>query len=169
MTSAIAMLTSFKDYQGRHHPRKRLFSKINFFRDELRIVADIMQQQAWQMSYFKDLLNPNSFMVTSRTRKTLYNLERNKIENYLDDSIRDQDNYDDLQGTARRLAKQATQQIEIQQEDHGKAILVFTVVTIVFLPLTFVAGLLGMNTADIRNQTNGQWLFWAIALPLTWF
>ena len=161
------LLTGFKDYQSRHHPRKRLLSKINFFQEELRIVADLMLQQAWQMHYIAELLRPMSFKVTSRRRETLYRLERNVVDKYLDAGTRDQDNYDDLQDTADRLAQQTTQRLEIQQEDHGKAILVFTIVTIVFLPLSFVTGLLGMNTADIRAQSNGQWLFWAIALPLT--
>jgi hypothetical protein len=44
---------------------------------------------------------------------------------------------------------------------------VFTGVTIIFLPLSFVTGLLGMNTADVRNATYNQWVFWASAVPLT--
>jgi len=38
---------------------------------------------------------------------------------------------------------------------------------LIFLPLSFVSSLLGMNTVDIRNQDTTQWLFWAIALPIT--
>jgi CorA-like Mg2+ transporter protein len=40
------------------------------------------------------------------------------------------------------------------------------VVTVIFLPLTFVTGFLGMNTADIRNMNANQTIFWAISLPL---
>lgn len=47
------------------------------------------------------------------------------------------------------------------------AIYVFTVVTIIFLPISTVSGILGMNTADVRNMDNGQWVFWAAAIPLT--
>lgn len=65
------------------------------------------------------------------------------------------------------LSRQVAQSVEILEEDHGKAILVFTMVTIVFLPLSFVTGYLGMNTIDIRNSQQNQWLFWAISLPLT--
>jgi hypothetical protein len=43
----------------------------------------------------------------------------------------------------------------------------FTIVTIIFLPLSTVAGILGMNTNDVRNMTVNQWVFWATALPLT--
>lgn len=48
-------------------------------------------------------------------------------------------------------------------------------VTVFFLPLTTLTGILGMNTSDIRNMSGGQWLFWAVAIPLaifclsTWF
>jgi hypothetical protein len=41
------------------------------------------------------------------------------------------------------------------------------VVTVIFLPLSFVTSFLGMNTADIRNMNTTQGLFWIIALPLT--
>jgi Mg2+ and Co2+ transporter CorA len=53
------------------------------------------------------------------------------------------------------------------QEDHGKAILVFTIVSTVFLPMSFVTSYLGMNTSDIRNMTLDQSLFWEVATPFT--
>lgn len=56
--------------------------------------------------------------------------------------------------------------MEINDDDHGKAILVFTIVTLVFLPLSFVTSFLGVNTVDIRNQTSTQSLFWIVALPI---
>jgi Mg2+ and Co2+ transporter CorA len=55
----------------------------------------------------------------------------------------------------------------MQMEHHGKAILVFTMVTIIFLPMSFVASVFGMNVADIRNMTGGQWYFWCCALVMT--
>lgn len=45
--------------------------------------------------------------------------------------------------------------------------MVFTVVTIIFLPLSFVTSFFGMNTNDIRDMASGQSLFWAVAIPLT--
>ncbi|EHL00838.1 hypothetical protein M7I_3229 [Glarea lozoyensis 74030] len=47
------------------------------------------------------------------------------------------------------------------------AIYAFTIVTIIFLPISTVASVFGMNTNDIRNMAQNQWLFWAAALPLT--
>jgi hypothetical protein len=54
-----------------------------------------------------------------------------------------------------------------QKDRHDNAIYVFTIFTVIFLPLSFVCSFLGMNTADVRNTTFGQSLFWAAALPLT--
>lgn len=42
----------------------------------------------------------------------------------------------------------------------------FTTVTVFFLPLTMLASVFGMNTSDIRNMSEGQWLFWATAVPM---
>lgn len=61
----------------------------------------------------------------------------------------------------------AAQTISVQTESKDRAILVFTIVTVIFLPLTFVTGYLGMNVQDIRNLALDQGLFWSIALPIT--
>lgn len=65
------------------------------------------------------------------------------------------------------LASRTKQSLEINEEDHGKAIMVFTVVTVIFLPLSFATSYLGMNTVDIRDMDQKQSLFWIIAIPLT--
>lgn len=65
------------------------------------------------------------------------------------------------------LSDRTKQMLEINEEDHGKAIMVFTVVTVIFLPLSFVTSYFGMNTADIRDMNQKQSLFWSVAIPLT--
>jgi Mg2+ and Co2+ transporter CorA len=72
----------------------------------------------------------------------------------------------ELRERASRLAIQNVQLVETQLEDNGKAIIIFTVVTIFFLPPTFVTGFFGMNLGGI-NPTSSKDLFWIIALPLT--
>jgi len=49
-------------------------------------------------------------------------------------------------------------------EHHGKAIVVFT---IVFLSMSLVASVFGMNAKDIREMERGQWAFWVAALAIT--
>lgn len=58
-------------------------------------------------------------------------------------------------------------EIETNRNRQDSAIYVFTVVTVIFLPLSTVAGILGMNTNDVRNMEVDQWVFWAVAAPLT--
>ncbi|KAJ5020311.1 hypothetical protein PSV08DRAFT_223167 [Bipolaris maydis] len=66
-----------------------------------------------------------------------------------------------------KATKALRHNIEITEEGDSKAILIFTLVTIIFLPLSFVASVFGMNTSDIRDMDSDQTLFWAIALPVT--
>lgn len=37
----------------------------------------------------------------------------------------------------------------------------------IFLPLSAVAGIFGMNTADVRDMDFDQWLYWVTAVPVT--
>ncbi|PHH79574.1 hypothetical protein CDD80_4454 [Ophiocordyceps camponoti-rufipedis] len=48
-----------------------------------------------------------------------------------------------------------------------KAIYAFTLVTIIFLPISAISSIFGMNTSDIRNMAADQWLYWAVAMPVT--
>lgn len=48
-----------------------------------------------------------------------------------------------------------------------QAIYAFTIVTIIFLPLSAVSSVFGMNSSDIRDMEAGQWLYWATAIPVT--
>ncbi|KAF5227783.1 hypothetical protein FAUST_11550, partial [Fusarium austroamericanum] len=75
--------------------------------------------------------------------------------------------YTEMIELCRPLIEQVKQNIEINEEDHGKAIFAFTFVTVIFLPLSFITSYFGMNTADIRDTPAKQDLFWAIALPVT--
>jgi hypothetical protein len=63
----------------------------------------------------------------------------------------------------RRIASKTNWQRN-RQED---AIFAFTVVTSIFLPLSSIAGIFGMNTTDVRDMSSGQWLYWAVAIPVT--
>ena len=39
--------------------------------------------------------------------------------------------------------------------------------TVIFLPLSAVSSIFGMNTVDIRDMEQGQWAYWAAAIPVT--
>jgi CorA-like Mg2+ transporter protein len=62
---------------------------------------------------------------------------------------------------------QNIQKIDTNKDRQESAVYAFTIVTVIFLPLSTVASILGMNTNDVRNMSLNQWIFWAVALPLT--
>ena len=53
------------------------------------------------------------------------------------------------------------------QDWRDNAAVVFTIITVIFLPLSFVASVFGMNTADVRNMELTQWVFWTCAIVFT--
>jgi len=61
--------------------------------------------------------------------------------------------------------QQLRSMIEVRKESNSKAITIFTIVTVIFQPLSFVTSYLGMNSVDIRDGTFKQSLFWIVALP----
>jgi Mg2+ and Co2+ transporter CorA len=73
----------------------------------------------------------------------------------------------ELRDNSNNLVNRTIQLVNIRLEDHGKAILVFTIITIVFLPLSFVSSFFGMNTIDIRNMRSDQSIFWIVSCCLT--
>jgi len=67
-----------------------------------------------------------------------------------------------------KAAKTLRQNIKVTEEGNSKAILIFTLVTIIFfLPLSFIVSVFGMNTSDIRDMKSNQTLFWLTALLVT--
>ncbi|RFU26987.1 hypothetical protein B7463_g9343, partial [Scytalidium lignicola] len=73
----------------------------------------------------------------------------------------------EMQDIASDLGDWNIQKIDSNKDRQEAAIYAFTIVTIIFLPLSTVAGILGMNTYDVRNMPFKQWVFWVTAIPLT--
>lgn len=65
------------------------------------------------------------------------------------------------------LERSVINKVDWTKDRQESAIYAFTLVTIIFLPLSAVASVFGMNTRDIRNMPVGQWAYWAVALPVT--
>ncbi|KAL8721956.1 MAG: hypothetical protein Q9225_001470 [Loekoesia sp. 1 TL-2023] len=175
-------------WSARHHPSKALLHKISKTREELDIMKGVIlsQQTAhidiieaidqslerthggkhWHQRSqgYKRPLKGSPVIHTARTAWL-------KTQKLLDDVKQ-------LEGEGRRLAEQliesstnaqTIQLVEIKAEDQSKAVMVFTIVTVIFLPLSFVSSFFGMNTADIRGTQQGQWIFWAVGLSVTFF
>ncbi|KAK4888700.1 hypothetical protein LTR27_012439 [Elasticomyces elasticus] len=74
-----------------------------------------------------------------------------------------------LDGLANELRQECEAQHADMEDWRSKTGIIFTTVTVIFLPLSVVAGIFGMNTRDVRDMEQSQWVFWATAVPFTLF
>ncbi|KAL5405693.1 hypothetical protein PMIN03_008270 [Paraphaeosphaeria minitans] len=136
---------------------------------------DTMERLSWGadsisktqlVTIYLTVLDDATYPADLPSRRDLYPYERLLLNSCLDNLALNREENDDQIRRCGPLSNNTKQSAEIN-EDHGKFILVFTVMTVIFLPLSFVTSYLGMNTSDIRDMENKQSLFWEIALPLT--
>ncbi|KAI1335336.1 hypothetical protein F5Y15DRAFT_251880 [Xylariaceae sp. FL0016] len=161
--------TTSLQLQVNQRPQKRLFSDMYALEEELDIMRRVIQ---WQKNFSTDLvrvLDPISYKTTTKGRISRFILESRYISRTIARLSARDDEFQALQLRTRNLREQLKQSIEVREESHGKAIRVFTFVTIFFLPLSFVTSFFGMNFADIRNTDEEQRFFWIVALPTTAF
>lgn len=143
---------------------------INYFREELLHVKGFYnEQQAVHSTFLTNLLDccaeeeaandqheENNDLT--RVKQTI-----EKMVIYVNDN---QEELAEIIEHAEDLRKQLIELVDFKNEDQGKAIFVFTIVTIVFLPLSFVTSYFGMNTRDIRDMEHEQVTYWTVALPV---
>ncbi|KAI5921592.1 hypothetical protein F4810DRAFT_712415 [Camillea tinctor] len=148
-------------------PQRRLFLEIKAVEIELGALMNIFNAQYDMFRKYLLILNPDSFHVPDSDRRSQYPLERDYIDEQLQILAAKDEELQVLQLYARDLKSQVKQSVEILEEGHGKAIRVFTIVTLFFLPMSFFSSFMGMNTTDIRDTNWDQRFFWMISLPLT--
>lgn len=137
---------------------------INDFEEEVAIVHGILLQQRRVLAEFQGYLNPSSIDTPSTARKIRFDFEKKSIERILGNLREQSKSCAELQKRAKVLAMQNVQSIEALQDDNSRAIFIFTFITVLFLPLSFVAGFFGMNLHMDTSRTTS--LFWQIAGPL---
>jgi hypothetical protein len=113
------------------------------------------------------VLDDSTYEKYLPSRRAMYPYEKQLLISCIDHLSLTREDYADQIRRCGPLSESTKQSLEINEEDHGKAIMIFTIVTIIFLPLSFVTSYLGMNTSDIRDMESRQSLFWSIAIPLT--
>lgn len=156
-----------KQFQVNHRPGKRLIRAINLLQEELQALMQINSWQQELIQRYSCVLDDKTYEIDLPARRAMYRHEGMLLQScaeQLQSSAREMNN---LIRRCGPLSDSTKQSLEINEEDHGKAIMVFTVVTIIFLPLSFVTSFFGMNTIDIRDMSSSQSLFWAVAIPLT--
>ena len=136
----------------------QVYDKINLLQEEIGAIKAGLVQQNSVLRGFRSIIWENCHGTGLTTIVVDRILE--KIEQRIED-------FDELRVQADNARLLAAQSISLKAENNSKAILVFTVTTIIFLPLSFVTSYLGMNTSDLRSTNSGQSLFWTVGVPLT--
>ncbi|KAI1762284.1 hypothetical protein GGR53DRAFT_424827 [Hypoxylon sp. FL1150] len=160
-------LASRLQYLVHNRPKKRLFIELTTFSRELEALRKLVGSQIKALDRIAEVTEPKSTRGIRGNRLVQYQLEcecRDALQAKL---CQTEFQVDQLQRKVNDLKSQVVQVLEVLEEDHGKAIRVFTIVTLFFLPMSFVTSFLGMNTTDIRDTNNNSSLFWIIAIPFT--
>ncbi|KAJ5415211.1 hypothetical protein N7465_003906 [Penicillium sp. CMV-2018d] len=154
-------------FKASQNPQRRLLQEIYLVREELEIIQKASERQHLVLANYLSVINPHSFPITTESRVSSFELEKAQLQKLIRQLNAELREISLLNIKLDSLANQTLSGVDVQQEDQGKAVLVFTIVTVVFTPLSFVTSYLGMNTADIRDMNSSQTLFWVISAPLT--
>ena len=134
----------------------RVHDHIPLLIEELDVVIKILKQQHRTLHKYSKIIDIGPvFGITHLSLTVLSNLMEK-----INERIR---TFEELLIEAESALAQSRL---LKTESNNKAILVFTVTTIIFLPLSFVTSYLGMNTSDLRDMQSKQTLFWEIGVPV---
>ena len=133
-----------------------MYETVRLLREELSVIINIYEAQKQVFDKTLQLRESPKQRLDIRINK--------RTEAFLDDMIK---HFKTLKDYAQEAETLTTNYILVSNEDNTKAIIVFTTVTVIFLPLNAVSSVLGMNVVDIRSTTRGSSLFWEIAIPVT--
>lgn len=189
LTDRYASYLGHLQFRLHRSPSTKLVMDLLQVQEELNIIISIMEQQIELVSSLHNVLNhdraPRQSHVSTRPYKhtSMASVPLADVSTYrqlsfsnhlsdpsaqlLDNLQREYADLVDLRNNSNTLINRTIQLVNIRLEDHGKAILVFTIVTIIFLPLSFVSSFFGMNFSDIRDMESTQRLFWLVAGCLT--
>lgn len=146
---------------------RRLLLEINRLSEELEIIFKVLRQQKSILLMYRHSLDPETYNVRSIPRQMNFEHESKFIDRIIKAVQGRIVDCSELVERARRLAEQNVQLVETQQDDNSKAIMIFTIVTVTFLPPSFVSSYFGMNLKGINNTDSGPAHFWEISAPLT--
>ncbi|KAK1511276.1 uncharacterized protein CCOS01_15038 [Colletotrichum costaricense] len=154
-------------------PKRQAFVEIHALEEELEALQMVVASQQGLLRAYQRLFSPLNFKYPTtdwiyyKERKSLFRLESKCVRRQQRRLAERDRALGVLRKKVRVLRDETKQRIEILDEGHGKAIRVFTIVTLFFLPLSFITSFFGMNTTDIRDTNYDQKIFWISALPVT--
>jgi hypothetical protein len=123
------------DLNATLRPQRRAFLAIRALEEELGALKDLLRTQGHCLENSKRVFDPMSFHVTNRERQARFLLEEKVLDSADDEKRRESDELTAMLHRARDLRSRVKESIEVLDEGHGKAIRVFTLVTLFFLPL----------------------------------
>ncbi|KAH7129253.1 hypothetical protein EDB81DRAFT_140310 [Dactylonectria macrodidyma] len=150
------------------HPSKRQIPAIGAMADELARLRTVTEWQQKLVSSLRTVLSPETHRESAKgVREKTF-----PIEDYILDKTDEelQEQFDMISSSldqCKDLLESVNELMEIMSDNHNRAILVFTVVTVVFLPMSFIATYLSMNGGPSEDHWGKtQALFWEISAPL---
>ncbi|KAF2193694.1 hypothetical protein K469DRAFT_549828 [Zopfia rhizophila CBS 207.26] len=188
LSDRYASYLSHLQYRLHRSPSTKLVMDLLQVQEELNIIIQIMDQQIELVTNLEETLKSGrkrgqshsstrnyqhrpSGSIPHADRATYRQMSFSHLSDpaaqLLENLQREYVDLCDLRENSNSLINRTIQLVNIRLEDHGKAILVFTIVTIIFLPLSFVSSFFGMNFSDIRDMESTQRLFWIISASLT--
>ncbi|KAM0553140.1 hypothetical protein ACHAPJ_007427 [Fusarium lateritium] len=122
-------------------PRRRRFLEISALEEELDALHAVLEVQGRLVKACRSILDPAYFNAAKtnwdyfNNRKAMYPLEKKLLDAQVNKLAEDSKTLEVLQRIAQVTRHDMKQIIEVLEEGHGKAIRVFTFVTLFFLPL----------------------------------
>lgn len=174
LTDRYAGYLGHLQFRLHRSPNTRLVMDLLQVQEELNIIVRLMQDQLNVLdgAFVKLGFRTNDqSMGASDGRTPPQATNEHHAAHHLaelrDSLQRELTDLEEIRENTNTLVNRTVQLVNIRLEDHGKAILVFTIVTIIFLPLSFVSSFFGMNVMDIRNMSGSQSIFWIVAACVT--
>lgn len=149
-------------------PSKRQIAVIGAMMDEVRRLNEVTEWQYKALRSLRTVMQPETHLEPLKgLRDKTFGIEGYMVDE-VDEKLREQlDLFASNLEQGQQLIDMVNEFAEITKDDHSRAIFVFTVVTVTFLPLSFVAAYLSMNGGPSNEDWDGtQALFWQIATPL---
>lgn len=152
-------------------PNKRQILKIGALNDDLDLVRKFYEWQRETVRSFDLIASPATYSKKAEfygERERLFAME---YEILLGQDARLEKNMQQINKMIELcdwMVEQIRQRTEIMKDDQSQVIFIFTTVTVVFLPLSFVASYVSMGSDATELDWKGlQVLFWTVAGPLT--
>ena len=141
--------------------------RINRLLEELDIIYKVLQEQESAILMYRKSLDPQTYQPRSIRRQMNFDHESKYIDKVIKGVQGRIVDCGELIERTKSLAAQNVQFVETRQDENSNAIMVFTIVTVIFLPPSFLTGYFGMNLKGLNDNHSRPVHFWEIAAPLT--